>query len=137
MSESKPIDPGVRIGHVHLKVSNLERALGFYCAVLGFQLIQPQGRDAAFVSAGGVGAARQSLRCGKCIAQWLKTLGRLNGNAEIVLYLRQLADDWIPRTQGRPRSSSVAVLCHLVQGRIARDSLLPSAQASRRFLSFG
>jgi catechol 2,3-dioxygenase len=46
------IDPGTRIGHVHLKVADLERALGFYCGVLGFALTQryPQ---AAFISAGG------------------------------------------------------------------------------------
>lgn len=48
-----PIDPGVTIGHVHLKVSNLDRALEFYCGVLGFELIQRMGEDAAFVSAGG------------------------------------------------------------------------------------
>jgi catechol 2,3-dioxygenase len=48
-----PIDPGVRIGHVHLKVADLERALGFYQGVLGFELTQRYGRDAAFVSAGG------------------------------------------------------------------------------------
>lgn len=47
------IDPGVRIGHVHLKVADLERALGFYCGVLGFELTQRYGRDAAFISAGG------------------------------------------------------------------------------------
>jgi catechol 2,3-dioxygenase len=47
------MDPGVRIGHVHLKVADLERALGFYCGVLGFALTQRYGRDAAFVSAGG------------------------------------------------------------------------------------
>lgn len=49
----QPIDPGVRIGHVHLKVADLERALGFYCGVLGFELIQRYGSQAAFVSAGG------------------------------------------------------------------------------------
>ena len=47
------IDPGVRIGHVHLKVADLERALGFYCGVLGFELTQRYGEQAAFVSAGG------------------------------------------------------------------------------------
>ena len=49
----RPIDPGVRIGHVHLKVADLERALGFYCGVLGFELMQRYGDQAAFVSAGG------------------------------------------------------------------------------------
>lgn len=48
-----PIDPGVSIGHVHLKVADLERALGFYCGVLGFTLTQRHGPGAAFVSAGG------------------------------------------------------------------------------------
>ena len=48
-----PIDPGVRIGHVHLKVADLERALGFYQGVLGFVLTQRYGQGAAFVSAGG------------------------------------------------------------------------------------
>jgi len=50
---AKPIDPGTRIGHVHLKVADLERALAFYCGVLGFELTQRYGREAAFVSAGG------------------------------------------------------------------------------------
>ncbi len=52
-SPDRPIDPGVRIGHVHLKVADLDRALGFYCGVLGFELIQRYGTQAAFVSAGG------------------------------------------------------------------------------------
>jgi len=47
------IDPGVRIGHVHLKVANIERSLGFYCGVLGFELTQRYGSGAAFISAGG------------------------------------------------------------------------------------
>jgi catechol 2,3-dioxygenase len=49
----KPIDPAVRIGHVHLKVADLERALKFYCGVLGFELTQRFGSQAAFISAGG------------------------------------------------------------------------------------
>src|SRR3954453_13648510 len=49
----RPIDPQVRIGHVHLKIADLERALGFYCGVLGFELTQRYGAQAAFVSAGG------------------------------------------------------------------------------------
>jgi catechol 2,3-dioxygenase len=47
------IHPGVRIGHVHLKVADLERAIGFYRDVLGFELMQRFGRQAAFLSAGG------------------------------------------------------------------------------------
>ena len=47
------IDSQVRIGHVHLKVADLERALGFYRDVLGFELKVRMGRQAAFLSAGG------------------------------------------------------------------------------------
>ncbi len=49
----RPIHPGARIGHVHLKVADLDRALGFYCGVLGFALMQRYGARAAFVAAGG------------------------------------------------------------------------------------
>ncbi|MEZ5855160.1 MAG: VOC family protein [Hyphomicrobiaceae bacterium] len=47
-----PIDGRVRIGHVHLKVADLERALAFYCGVLGFELKQRYGDQAAFLAAG-------------------------------------------------------------------------------------
>ena len=50
---SEPIDPGVDIGHVHLKVADIERALGFYCGVLGFEVQTRLGDQAAFISAGG------------------------------------------------------------------------------------
>jgi catechol 2,3-dioxygenase len=52
-SAVRPIDPGVDIGHVHLKVADIERALDFYCGVLGFELMQRFGAEAAFISAGG------------------------------------------------------------------------------------
>ena len=48
----RPIDPGVGIGHVHLKVADISRALDFYCGVLGFNLIQRYGTQAAFIAAG-------------------------------------------------------------------------------------
>src|SRR5208282_2852427 len=47
------IDAGVRIGHVHLKVADLERAIGFYHGVLGLDVVQRLGDAAAFLSAGG------------------------------------------------------------------------------------
>ena len=53
MSPNPPVISGTRIGHVHLKVADLERALGFYCDVLGFELQQRRGADVAFISAGG------------------------------------------------------------------------------------
>src|SRR5438874_11647006 len=52
-SQFRPIAPQTRIGHVHLKVSDLERAVGFYRDVLGFELTQRYGQQAAFLSAGG------------------------------------------------------------------------------------
>jgi catechol 2,3-dioxygenase len=48
----RPIDAGVSIGHVHLKVADLNRAIAFYCGVLGFDLMQRYGHEAAFLSAG-------------------------------------------------------------------------------------
>jgi len=50
---SEPIDPRVDIGHVHLKVADIERALAFYCGLLGFELQARLGDQAAFISAGG------------------------------------------------------------------------------------
>jgi len=59
MAQPKPdyssfiVDPQVCIGHVHLRVANIERALDFYCGLLGLQLMQRFGPGAAFLSAGG------------------------------------------------------------------------------------
>src|SRR3954468_19494734 len=50
---SRRIHPQARIGHVHLKVADLERAIGFYRSVLGFELTQRYGDQAAFLAAGG------------------------------------------------------------------------------------
>src|SRR6187399_3480665 len=49
----RPTGPNVRVGHVHLKVADLERAIGFYAGVLGFDVTQRMGTSAAFLSAGG------------------------------------------------------------------------------------
>jgi catechol 2,3-dioxygenase len=53
MPSARPIDPATRIGHVHLKVADVERALGFYRDVLGFEVTQRMGSEAVFLSAGG------------------------------------------------------------------------------------
>jgi catechol 2,3-dioxygenase len=50
---TRSIGAGARIGHVHLKVADLDQALAFYCGVLGFELMQRYGTEAAFISAGG------------------------------------------------------------------------------------
>lgn len=52
-ARQEPIDPRVDVGHVHLKVSDLERAIRFYRDVLGFEVVQRMGGQAAFLSAGG------------------------------------------------------------------------------------
>ncbi|MBX7042651.1 MAG: VOC family protein [Ignavibacteria bacterium] len=53
MTDDYRIPAGTSIGHVHLKVSDIQRSLNFYCGILGFELMQMYGDDAAFVSAGG------------------------------------------------------------------------------------
>jgi catechol 2,3-dioxygenase len=53
MSSNYQLPPATRIGHVHLKVSNLQRALDFYVGLLGFELVTTYGEEAAFISAGG------------------------------------------------------------------------------------
>jgi catechol 2,3-dioxygenase len=53
MPSEYKIPSQTRIGHVHLKVSDLKRSLGFYCDLLGFELITMYGEQAAFISAGG------------------------------------------------------------------------------------
>jgi catechol 2,3-dioxygenase len=51
--KARPAHPDVKIDHVHLKVADLDRALAFYCGVLGFEETQRMGSDAVFLSAGG------------------------------------------------------------------------------------
>ncbi len=53
MDSKYTIPPNTRIGHVHLKVADLQRALDFYVGLLGFELTTTYGEDAAFISAGG------------------------------------------------------------------------------------
>src|SRR5438445_637497 len=68
MPQNPPVISGTRIGHVHLKVADLDRALGFYCDVLGFELMQRMGTQAAFISAGGyhhhIGLNTWERQCG-------------------------------------------------------------------------
>jgi catechol-2,3-dioxygenase len=52
--KEKTIDPKVHIGHVHLKVANLQRALDFYCGVLGFELPQRYGEEARDPDGNGI-----------------------------------------------------------------------------------
>lgn len=53
MTSEQPVHPEARIGHVHLKVSDLDRSIAFYRDALGFEVQQKYGTQAAFLSAGG------------------------------------------------------------------------------------
>lgn len=53
MNEDYNIPPQTQIGHVHLKVADLDRSIAFYCGMLGFNITTMYGEDAAFISAGG------------------------------------------------------------------------------------
>ena len=53
VKKDRPIDSGASIGHVHLKVADLERSVKFYTEVLGFEITERMGNSAAFLSAGG------------------------------------------------------------------------------------
>ncbi len=53
MEEKYTVPAGTSIGHVHLKVADLDRAMAFYCGILGFELVTTYGDQAAFISAGG------------------------------------------------------------------------------------
>ena len=67
-----PVADGVRIGHVHLKVANLDRALSFYCDVLGFELTQRRGREA-------VKEASSSRKCRSSAPVWPRASGTPGG----------------------------------------------------------
>ena len=66
------VPPGASIGHVHLKVADLDRALAFYHGVLGFELTQRYGRQAAFLSASRVRHKERSARTlRRCLMRYL------------------------------------------------------------------
>ena len=103
------IPPGTAIGHVHLKVADLERALGFYCGVLGFTLTQRYGGQAAFVAAGGyhhhLGAntwaspgARSAGARDARLLEWTIELPTATDVAAVAANLRRRG--FAPRTEG-------------------------------------
>ena len=101
---SEPIAAGARIGHVHLKVADLERAIGFYRDVLGFELMQRMGDQAAFLSAGGyhhhIGLNTWESQGGPWPARGTTGLYHLAilypTRAELALALRRLIAERIP-----------------------------------------
>ena len=109
-----PIGPSVRIGHVHLKVADLDRALDFYSGVLGFELMQRFGNQAAFISAGGY---LPRDRFTKTVTEFaVSKQKRLGAEKTEVVHYR------ITGTSSAPRHSRRRVTC-FVNGRSAADAL--------------
>ena len=111
------IDPRVDIGHVHLKVSDIDRALAFYRDVLGFELTQRLGDEAAFLSAGGyhhhLGLNTWESRGGSPPPSGTTGLYhvaiRYPGRAALGDALRRLGDAGIPITGATDHGVSEAV----------------------------
>src|SRR5258708_19061361 len=77
-----PIDPNTRIGHIHLTVSDLDRALAFYRDILGFEMTSRYGRDAVFLSAGGYPhPIRPNTRAGRRATRHLAPAGGAGGES--------------------------------------------------------
>ena len=114
---ARPIAPGTRIGHVHLKVADIERALAFYCGVLGFELKQRYGRDAAFLAAGGyhhhIGLNTWESRGGRAPASGTTGLYHLAvlypTRADLADALRRLVAAGIPLTGASDHGVSEAL----------------------------
>ena len=103
-----PIDPRVDIGHVHLKVADIERSLAFYTGVLGFELQQRMGDEAAFVSAGGyhhhIGTPPPRGSTGL-----YHTAIRYPDRAQLADALRRLVDAGVPLTGASDHGVSEAI----------------------------
>jgi catechol 2,3-dioxygenase len=111
------IDPGVDIGHVHLKVADVDRSLAFYRDVLGFELQQRMGADAAFISAGGyhhhIGLNTWESRGGSPPPRGTTGLYhvaiRYPTRAALADALRRLADAGVPLTGASDHGVSIAL----------------------------
>jgi catechol 2,3-dioxygenase len=106
-----PIDSGVRIGHVHLKVADVDRALDFYCGVLGFQLMQRRGGKPPPLGSTGLyhlavlyptrAALADALR--RLIAANIPLEGASDHGVSEALYLRDPDDNGVELYWDRPR----------------------------------
>ena len=109
------VDPGVDIGHVHLKVADIDRALAFYCGVLGFEVMARMGEQAAFLSAGGyhhhIGLNTWESRGGAPPPRGHTGLFhaaiRYPPRQSLAAVLRRLVEAGVPRRSGRERPGAL------------------------------
>src|SRR6188508_55980 len=117
---AEPIDPRVDIGHIHLKVADLDRALAFYSGVLGFEVTARMGPSAAFLSAGGyhhhIGLNTWESRNGSPPAPGTTGLYhaaiRYPDRAALAEALRRLVDAHIPLEGASDHGVSEALYLH-------------------------
>lgn len=117
MEPGYTIPAGARIGHVHLKVSNLQRALDFYCGLLGFEITTTYGPDAAFISAGGyhhhiglnVWYSRNAPPAPKNTAGLFHTAILYPTRRELAVILKRLIDAGYPLTGAADHGVSEAI----------------------------
>lgn len=117
MEPGYTIPAGARIGHVHLKVSNLQRALDFYCGLLGFEITTTYGPDAAFISAGGyhhhiglnVWYSRNAPPAPKNTAGLFHTAILYPTRRELAVILNRLIDAGYPLTGAADHGVSEAI----------------------------
>jgi catechol 2,3-dioxygenase len=114
------LDPAVDIGHVHLKVADLDRAIGFYRDVLGFELMQRMGDQAAFLSAGGyhhhIGLNTWESKGGSPPAPGTTGLYhvaiRYPNRATLADALKRLVDNQVPLSGASDHGVSEAIYLH-------------------------
>lgn len=117
MEPGYTIPAGARIGHVHLKVSNLQRALDFYCGLLGFEITTTYGPDAAFISAGryhhhiglNVWYSRNAPPAPKNTAGLFHTAILYPTRRELAVILKRLIDAGYPLTGAADHGVSEAI----------------------------
>jgi len=115
--EDYKIPAQTRIGHVHLKVSDIQRSLDFYCGLLGFELITTYGDDAAFISAGGyhhhIGLNTWSSKNGtpppKGTTGLFHTAILLPSRRDLAILLKRLRDAKYPITGASDHGVSEAI----------------------------
>ena len=137
---ARPIHPAVRVGHMHLRVADLDRAIHFYPDILGFNLTadgHPAGIEAAFLSAGDY-HHRLGLNTWESAGSTPPPLGHTGLYHVAVLYpdrrelghaVKRLLDHGHPVDHGHPIDHGASVSVYLDDNRIVTDELLPALEA--------